>query len=398
MDRLKGLWASVQRTRLWHAWKRYGDSRGNLLAGGIAYFAFFSLFPVMALAFTVFGVLLQDNPQWMDQIRDYLNTTLPGFIKDGDKGLIPLEAPGDTALTVTGLVGLAGLLYAGLGWLGALRDGIRTVFGAEGAPGNAVTAKLRDLGVLVLLGLAIVVSAAVTGVASALTGWIAEAIGLGGQDWLLRAIALVIGAVLDGLVVLVMLRLLSGVDVPWRGLVGGAVVGGIGLTLLKLLGTTLIAGTTENPLFASIALVVGLLAWLNFMSRIVLLAAAWSANSLDAASLADLSDGQRTKLAEGPEVPVSAALDPTVPDPVWLGVPPEERGATGRSATGRSARGRGEAGTEDGTGRHTDRVVAPRAKRADDRINLALGAALGASAAAGLGLASRVLRRMSGRR
>ncbi|CAN7343875.1 YihY/virulence factor BrkB family protein [Knoellia sp. LjRoot47] len=395
MDRLKAIWASVQRTRLWHAWKRYGDSRGNLLAGGIAYFAFFSLFPVLALAFTVFGVLLQDNQQWLDQIRDYLNATLPGFIKDGDTGLIPLETPGDGALTITGLVGLAGLLYAGLGWLGALRDGIRTIFGAEGEPGNAVTNKLRDLGVLVVLGLAIVVSAAVTGVASALTGWIAEAIGLGGQQWLLRAIALVIGAALDALVVLVMLRLLSGVDVPWRGLVGGAVVGGIGLTLLKVLGTSLIAGTTNNPLFASIALVVGLLAWLNFMSRIILLAAAWSANSLEAGGLADLSEGQRSKLAEGPALPVSASLDPTVPDPVWLGVPPEPQRGAGHAEEGRTTVG---AGSAVGGGRHTDRVVAPRPTRADDRVNLAIGAALGASAAAGLGLAAQVRRRATGRR
>ena len=80
MDKLKDLWARLQDTRLWKAWKRYGDSRGNLLAGGVAYFAFFSIFPVVALAFTVFGVLLQDNQQWLDQIKDYLNDTLPGFV------------------------------------------------------------------------------------------------------------------------------------------------------------------------------------------------------------------------------------------------------------------------------------------------------------------------------
>ena len=376
MDRVKDLWARFQGSRLWKAWQRYGDARGNLLAGGVAYFAFFSIFPVVALAFTVFGVLLQDNPQWLGQIKDYLNDTLPGFVKDGDKGLIPIEAPGGGALTVTGLVGLGGLLYAGLGWLGALRDGIRTVFRAEGAPGNIVLAKLRDLGVLVLLGLAIVVSAAVTGVASALTSFIADAIGLGGQQWLLRGIALVIGAVLDGFVVLVMLRLLSGVEVPWRGLLGGAVVGGIGITLLKLLGTSLIAGTTENPLFASIAVVVGLLAWLNFMSRIILLSAAWSANSLEADATRHLSEGEKDKLVEGPALPVSAALDPTVPDPVWLGREP----------------------AASGPGRHSDTVVAPRARRTDDRINLAIGAALGAAAAAGLAGAGRLLRRVSGRR
>ncbi len=369
MDRVKQLWAAFQRTRLWRAWKRYGDARGNLLAGGVTYFAFFSIFPAVALAFTVFGVLLQDNPQWLGQIRDYLNTTLPGFIDNGDgKGLIPLEAPSGNTLTLTGLVGLAGLLFAGLGWLGALRDGIRAIFGAEGAPGNFLTAKLRDLGVLIILGIAIVVSAAVTGVAGAATSWIAKQIGLGGQEWLLSLIAFAVGAVLDGIVVLVMLRLLSGVDVPWRGLVGGAVVGGVGLTLLKVLGTSLIAGTTSNPLFASIAVVVGLLVWLNFMSRVVLLAAAWSANSLEPDAVADLTEGQRAKLLEGP-MPVEL---PEVPPHA----PRESNAAT----------------------RHTDRVLAPTAKRSEDRLNLALGAALGASVAAGLGLARKVLRGVTTRR
>jgi len=361
MDQIKQLWAALQRTRLWHAWKRYGDARGNLLAGGVTYFAFFSIFPAVALAFTIFGRLLQGNPQWLGQITDYLNDTLPGFIQDGSgEGLIPLSTPSGNTLTITGLIGLGGLLVAGLGWLGALRDGIRAIFGAEGAPGNFVTAKLRDLGVLVILGLAIVVSAAVTAVAGAATSWIAEHIGLGGQEWLLSLVAFAVGAALDGLVVLVMLRLLSGVDVPRNGLIGGAVVGGVGLTLLKVLGATLIAGTTSNPLFASIALVVGLLAWLNFMSRIVLLAAAWSANSLEPDPAAALTEGQRTKLVEGPELPKSVASEPVT--------------------------------------RHTDAVVAPTAKRADDRVNLALGAALGASAAAGLSLAGKALRGIASRR
>ncbi len=213
----------------------------------------------------------------------------------------PLTIPSGDTLTVTGLVGLAGLLFAGLGWLGALRDGIRTIFGVKGEPGNVVTNKLRDLGVLVILGVAIVVSAAVTGIAGAATSWVAGQVGLGGQAWLLSVIAFVVGAVLDGLVVLVMLRLLSGVDVPRRGLIGGAIIGGVGLTLLKVLGATLIAGTTSNPLFASIALVVGLLAWLNLMSRIVLLAAAWSANSLVPEAVAELTEGQLSKLVEGPD-------------------------------------------------------------------------------------------------
>lgn len=299
MDAVKKAWSRFQRTEVMRAWRRYSASRGNLLAGGVTYFAFFSIFPAVALAFTIFGALLKGHPEWLDQIRDYLNETLPGFIKEGDEGLIPLEAPTGNTLSVTGAIGVAGLLWAGLGWLGALRDGIRTIFGAEGEPGNFFTNKLRDLGVLVLLGLAIVVSAAVTGVAGAAASGIAELIGLGGSWWVVKAISVLVGVVLDGLIVLVMLRLLSGVDVPWRGLRNGAILGGIGLTLLKLLGTSLL-GAMNNPLFASIALVVGLLVWLNFMSRVVLLSSAWAANELDEQRLVPVTEGVEHKLVEGP--------------------------------------------------------------------------------------------------
>ncbi|PRY60122.1 membrane protein [Knoellia remsis] len=381
MDRLKDLWARVQRTRLWQAWQRYSTSRGSLLAGGVTYFAFFSIFPLIALAFTVFGLVLQGNDGLLTQIKDYLNETLPGFVKEGDEGLIPIEAPSGDTLTLTGLVGVAGLLWAGLGWLSALREGIRGVFGVTGSVGNFVVAKLRDLGVLLLIGLAIVASAAVTGIASAATGWIAGLIGLGDQQWLLRGLALLIGAVLDGVVVLVMLRLLSGVDVPRRGLIGGAVVGGIGLTVLKLLGTTLIASTTGNPLFASVALVIGLLAWLNFMSRIVLLSAAWAANSLDPMLEEDLTEGQRAKLLEGPATPQETARDTET-------AAPAAQDTSGRAATSGYT----------GDGRHTDVVRAPVRKRADDRVTLALGATLGAAAATGLAAAAGILRRVTGRR
>ena len=146
----QGPVARLQRTRPWRAWTRYGDVRGNVLAGGISYFAFFSIFPAVALAFTVFGFVLQNRPDLLQAVSDSLQQYLPGFVKDAQhpNGIIPVEAPGTGALTVTGLVALGALVLAGLGWIGALRDGIRAVFGVEGAPGNIITTKLRDLGVL----------------------------------------------------------------------------------------------------------------------------------------------------------------------------------------------------------------------------------------------------------
>ena len=50
MDAVKKAWSRFQRTEVMRAWRRYSDARGNLLAGGVTYFAFFSIFPAVALA------------------------------------------------------------------------------------------------------------------------------------------------------------------------------------------------------------------------------------------------------------------------------------------------------------------------------------------------------------
>ena len=387
MARIKKWWARFQETALWRAWQRYGNARGNLLAGGVTYFAFFSIFPLIALAVTVFGFVLRNNQQWLDAIRDYLNTLLPGFVGDGTTGLLTLEPPSSTALSWAGALALGGLLWAGLGWLGALRDGIRTVFGASGEPGNAVTLKLRDLGVLVLLGAAIAISAAVTALTAGAAAALVGGLGVVG-DILVKIIGVVVGIALDSVIVAIMLRILSGERVPWRGVRNGALAGGIGLTALKLAGTSLL-GAMNNPLFTSIALVVGLLVWLNFISRIVLLAAAWAANDLDAAQLLVVSEGVEAKLREGPMTQAEAYA---AGSPLALPGPDDVAGV---GVVGGPLPEGGSGGSEPGSGAVLAAYRPGDLRR--DLGNAARGALAGAvaTAATGLWMALRRRRRSS---
>ncbi len=356
---------------VWRGWTRYGDARGNLLAGGVTYFSFLSIFPALALAFTIFGIVLRDQPQVLGDVKRYLDDALPGFIQDDQgKGLIPLTVPSAETLSITGAVAVAGLLWSGLGWLSAMRDGIRTVFGAEGSPGNAVLAKLRDLGVMAVFGVGILASAVVTVVANAVARAVADVIGIGGQDWLLTLIGILVGALLDGALVALLLRILSGVDLPWHGLRTGAIVGGLGLTAIKVLGTRLIAGTMTNPVYGSIALVVGLLVWLNFIARIILLSAALAATDLDDRRALDpeaLSRGAGHKLREGPALP-PGGLDADPSDP---------HAAARATAAARAAQGLPTLGMRQG-----------------DRVTLAAGAVLGAVGSATVGSALRGLFRL----
>ncbi|WP_053083982.1 YihY/virulence factor BrkB family protein, partial [Nostocoides australiense] len=340
MQSLKDLWKRFSVSSVWRAWQRYSTARGSLMAGGVTYFAFFSLFPAIALGFTIFGLVLRDQPGILADVQEAIEKQLPGFIQSPDNpdGLIPLSIPSGTTLSVTALIGVLGLLWAGLGWMGALRDGIRTIFGAPGSPGNVVTAKLRDLLVLVTIGLAIVVTAVFNAATSAVAEWVSERVGLGSQTWIVTIVGLLASFLANALLVAIVLRVLSGVDLPWRAVRNGALFGGVALTLLQTFGTRLIAGTMDNKLFASIALVVGLLAFINLISRAVLLSAAWAANDVEAllaSAQSQVSEGEQHKLSEGPLTREQADAEWTDRS-VGGGVP---RGAGGRVAAQREAAG-----------------------------------------------------------
>ena len=265
------------------AWKRYADARGNILAGGIGYFAFFSIFPAVALAFSVFGFVLRGHPDLLSSILDQLSAYLPGLVRDVQHpdGLIPARAPQAVSLTITGVVAFVVLVLAGLGWLGAVREGIRAVFGARGSGGNLITNLARDLGVLFTLGLGIALVAVLTSGVEAAAGWLAQGIGMSGDGWVLVLAGFAVSVLADTALMILLLRVVSGVPVPWRDLFQGALLGGVGFSLLKISAAVLMPRLSGNPFFASFAIVVGLLIWLNLIARLILISAAWAANDID---------------------------------------------------------------------------------------------------------------------
>ena len=48
-------WRWFSRTQVWRAWQRFGNRRGNRLAGATTFFAFLSLFPLITLAAAIVG-------------------------------------------------------------------------------------------------------------------------------------------------------------------------------------------------------------------------------------------------------------------------------------------------------------------------------------------------------
>lgn len=252
---------------------RYQSQRGDRLAGAVTYFAFLSFFPVIALAFALVVTVRMDALQ---TLIDAINQQLPGLARQLHIDTL------SSARTSAGIIGLLGLLYAGLGALDAMRDALNEICVNCEPPMNWFVGKLRDIVALLLIGLTVVVSALVGGFTVQATGTILGWLGLADSvaaTALVRTAGVLIGVAADMLVFLVVLAWLAKLDKPFTIILKGALLGAVGLGVLKQLAALLLSHTLRNPIYGAFAVIVGLLIWINLAARLTLYVAAWTATA-----------------------------------------------------------------------------------------------------------------------
>jgi membrane protein len=302
--RLQRAIGRAKDTHAYRSYQRYNAARGGLMAGGIAFFAFFSIFPALTLGFAVFGFVLRGHPSLFHSVVDSVSSTLPGIVKDSthpDGVIDATKPPAPDVLTITGAVSAVVLLMSGLGWMGALREGIRAMFGQPLLKANPVASRARDLGVLVLLGLSMLASAVLSGLVNTTTDTVLSWLGASPDSVPGRVVLPLVGFVVvlavDTAIFMVLLRLLSGVPLPWAALWPASLLGAAGVGVLKVAVSYGIVGSSSNPLLASFAILVGLLIVMNLMSRVTLVAASWAA----------LAFGLQPRASAAPAAPTAPA-------------------------------------------------------------------------------------------
>lgn len=289
---------------------RYDTARGDRLAGAVTYFGFLSFFPVLALGFAVLGYVIEWYPEAHADIQNTISDALPGLVGP-EPGQIDIDQIAG-AKTQVGLLGLAGLYWAGTGWVGALREALRSMWLLRpNRPGNLLLNKGKDALVLIALGLSLAASVALSGVATSATGLLTDLLNLSdgaGVRWLFKIAAAAAAVASSALLVAVMFWRLSGMRIPRRRLIPGALLGGVGFEILKLSATYLVGHTMRNPVYATFAVAVGLLVWINFVTRVTLYAAAWTATE----PYSDAVVGEPRRPGETtPPAPDPAEAEPT---------------------------------------------------------------------------------------
>jgi membrane protein len=283
------------------AYQRYKSANGDHLAAAITYFSFLAIFPLVLLGASVAGYVLAGNADLQKRLQDAIVQNVPGSLGDTVSQAVQsvIEHRGSI-----GVVALLGVAYAGLGWIGNLRTGVQMVWACEVRKESFLKAKLGDLLVLLGLGLGIVLSLALTSGGTAATNWVVESLhldGIPGMGTLVAGITILLGLAADTLLFMWLFTRLPRRPVRYRTVLRGAILAAVGYEVLKVVGATYIAGVTSDPTYGVFAGVVGLLVWIDLVSRFLLLAAAWTATGQQPS---EDSDAGGSLPEEGFSVPV----------------------------------------------------------------------------------------------
>lgn len=328
-DRVTGALKAQRARRAWldhviRAYQQYKSANGDHLAAAITYFSFLAIFPLVLLAASVAGFVLANNQDLLDRlfevIRDNVPGSLGGTLADSVRSIIDNKGS-------IGVVALLGVAYAGLGWVGNLRTGVQVVWACEKTEESFVKAKAEDLLVLVGLGLGIVVSLALTSGGTAASTFVIEALGLDGitgMGTLVGVIGILLALAADTLLFMWLFTRLPRRPVRYKTVLRGAILAAVGYEVLKVVGTTYIAGVTSNPTYGVFAGAVGLLIWIDLVSRFLLLAAAWTATGPQPEGSDACGPDQPE---EGFAVPVAERPPTGVVGPVPGGLPTEREPA-----------------------------------------------------------------------
>jgi YihY family inner membrane protein len=238
--------------------KKFGEDRAGQQAALLAYFGFFSLFPLLLVAVTVLGIVLRNNHDLRSQLLDSALTQFPIIGDEIRKNVRGLARAG------AGLfIGIAGALWGGLGGLKALQNAMDHVWNVPiRRQANTIRQILRAL---MMLGVLVVFA----GVSTALTGFgsVTQSLGFFG-----RVVTLLLGAGVNVGIFLVVFRILTVADVSWRDVLPGAAFAGVGWSALQSVGNLLVERqlSSASELYGFFGIVLGLLSWMYLGAQLAL--------------------------------------------------------------------------------------------------------------------------------
>lgn len=241
---------------------KFFDDQGNYLAAIVTYYAFIAIFPLLLIASSILGFLLQGNDALQQEI---LTSALMQFPIVGTQLGLPGGLQGSTSAVVIGSVAA---LYGVLGLGQATQNAVNVAWAVpRNSRLNPFTSRLRSFLLVITAGLAVLGVTALSSAASHLEVFSSEVDA--GVKWL----ATVASAALTAVVLSLMMNLATSERRKLREVLPGGITVALMWLLLQMLGGVYV-GSVVNRVSAMngiFALVLGLLTLIYLASVIAML-------------------------------------------------------------------------------------------------------------------------------
>lgn len=255
---------AVDRYQQRHRWlaipiavvRKFSDDQAGSLAALIAYYGFFSLFPLLLVFVTVLGYVLHGDPSAQASIQRHVTSQFPG---------LNIDVTTISGSIISLIIGIAGALWGGLRVTNASQNAFNKVWAVpHNERPNFLQSRLRGVGVLAFLGVLFIVSTVASGLVSG---------GLGGPLAAVGGIALSLAV--NILLFLAAFRMLTSAELETRELLPGTLVASVLWAILQSVGGIYVNHVIRHAgkTYGTFATVIGLLSWLYLGAQITIYAA-----------------------------------------------------------------------------------------------------------------------------
>ena len=274
--------------------ERFNGRLGGQFAAAITYFSLLSLAPILMVSFSVAGFVLAQRPDLVQSMKDQVTQIIPGDLSARIGSLIDQAI---SARLAVGLIGLAVAAFAGINWMGNVREALRAQWRPvwerpKNLKENFLLRYAKDLGLLAGLGLIVAISFGITTFGESLQNLVAGWFGIEDQvwaRWLLSIGSFLLGVLANLMIFLWMYGTLPEKSMRARrgSLVIGSLVAAVVFEILKLLLSLLVTQSAGSPTAAVFGSIIGLLFFINIVARVFLMVGAWIATDTGTAAETD---------------------------------------------------------------------------------------------------------------
>jgi membrane protein len=224
--KFKSGWAIFKETI-----KEFSQDRALRLSAATAYYAIFSIGPLLVLSVGLAGFVFGE-----DRVATEMGTQLRSFV--GDKSANVIESMmraqhyGESRLAA--VLGAIALIIGATGAFGQLQDSLNTIWGVTAKPGQSIGAFIRDrlfsLAMVLGIGFLLLISMVLTTLSNAFAHYIGNLISV--PAWVAPTFNDVVSFVVISLLFALIFKVLPDVRIQWRDVW----VGAAGTALLFTLG------------------------------------------------------------------------------------------------------------------------------------------------------------------